>query len=259
MSTPSQRRLGDAIEIPGEYQHRALLEGPAVQRAWHREKLELLDWFFSVAQGERVLDVGCGSGVFAHRLAAHGCDVLGVDANPRAVAYARATFAANGLAFREGYLDALDLPSASFDAATCMEIVEHVEPFQVAELLATLHRVLRPGGRLLLSTPNYRGVWPAVEWLADRFGSTARMDADQHINRYHRRRLCEALRKGGFTIERVRTYSTFSPFAAAVSTRASQWLGAVERRVDLPFGNLLVVAATRSESRALDAQESSRA
>lgn len=241
--------MGDAIAIPGDYQDRALTEGSPVQRAWHEEKLGLLDWFFPMRPGQRVLDVGCGSGVFAQHLAAQGCEVLGIDANREAVDYARRRFAGGRLSFLHGYLDELDLPPASFDAATCLEIVEHVEPFQVAELFAGLHRVLRPEGRLLLTTPNYRGLWPAVEWLADRFAATARMDADQHVNRYHRARLRTSLEAGGFAIDRLRTYSTFSPFVSALWQRAGRWAARLEHAVDLPFGNLLVVTARCASGR----------
>jgi 2-polyprenyl-3-methyl-5-hydroxy-6-metoxy-1,4-benzoquinol methylase len=238
-----ERRTGDALAIPGDYQHRALTDGPRVQRAWHRTKLGLLDWFFLPVPGERVLDVGCGAGVFADRLAAAGCEVVGVDANAAAVAYARRTFARPGLRFQLGLLDELDLPAGAFDAATCLEVVEHVHPPQVAALLADLRRLVRPGGRVLVTTPNYRGTWPAIEWLADRAATTAHMDGAQHVNRYHRARLVRALEEAGFAVERVRAFSTFAPFVAALSSRAAAWAERVERAVDLPFGNLLAAAA----------------
>ena len=240
---PGDRRMGDAIAIPGDYQHRALTEGPAVQRAWHEAKLALVDWFFELRAGERVLDVGSGSGVFADRLARAGCRVVGVDANPAAVEYATATFARDGLEFLHGYLDELELPPQSFDRATSIEVIEHAHMPQVLELLGDLRRILKPGGRLLVTTPNYRGVWPAIEWLADRLASTAHMDADQHVNRFHRRKLVTALEESGFAVERVRTFCTVAPFVAAASSRLGRWVERRERAVDLPFGSLLAATA----------------
>jgi 2-polyprenyl-3-methyl-5-hydroxy-6-metoxy-1,4-benzoquinol methylase len=234
------RRTGDAIAIDGGYQHRALTEGPAVQRFWHRSKLLLLDWMLHVGPGDRVLDVGFGSGVFADAMAARGAQVLGVDANPAAVAYAQRTFGRPGLEFRLGLLDELRLPDESVDKAVCLEIVEHVYLDQVRELLQSLRAVLVAGGQVLITTPNYRGLWPIVEWALDRFSGAATMDAEQHVTHFNRRLLRQVCEDAGFEVRALRTYSTFAPFAAGVSTSLAERLERVERLVDLPFGNLLV-------------------
>ena len=243
--TSSTRRLGDTAEIPGSYQHRALTEGPPIQRFWHRSKLALLDWAFPVQKDERVLEIGAGSGVFADAIAARGATVIGVDANPSAVDYATHTFARPGLTFLRGYLDELSFDKGSFDKATCLEVVEHVYPNQVERLLQDVSALLRPGGRLLLTTPNYRGLWPLIEWAADRFSSAAKMDGEQHVTHFHRTILARTVRAAGFEVELERTYSTFAPFAAGVSWRLAEILERGERHIDLPFGNLLVVVAKK--------------
>ncbi|HYM82289.1 MAG TPA: methyltransferase domain-containing protein [Candidatus Limnocylindria bacterium] len=240
-----RRRTGDAAAIPGSYQHVALTRGPRTQRYWHRAKLELVDWLFPIRPGEKVLDVGAGSGVFADRMAALGADVTAIDANPDAVAYARQTFGRPGLAFQHGLLDELGLPEASFDKATCLEVVEHAYIEQVSVLLGDLFRILKPGGKLLVTTPNFRGLWPIVEWTVDRLGVVAKMDADQHVTHFHRSRLARILREAGFEVERMRTYCTFAPFIASVSWTAARHIDRLERSVDLPFGNLLAVVAVR--------------
>ncbi len=242
---PSDRRTGDAIQIDGSYQHRALTDGPPVQRFWHRSKLLLLDWMFPVTAGQNVLDVGCGSGVFAAEMAKRGARVLGVDANPSAIEYAQTTFAGDGLSFQLGLLDELELPEQSFDRASCLEIVEHVYPEQVQKLLADISRLLRPGGQVLVTTPNYRGLWPVIEWAADRFSSAAKMDAEQHVTHFHRRMLQQFVERAGLRILHLRTYSTLAPFVAPASERLATRFEHWERSVDLPFGNLLALVAER--------------
>jgi 2-polyprenyl-3-methyl-5-hydroxy-6-metoxy-1,4-benzoquinol methylase len=242
---PIPRRTGDAIEIAGDYQHKALTQGPPIQRFWHHAKIGLLDWAFEVRPGERVVDVGCGSGVFAEALAGRGARVLGVDANEAAVAYATRAFGREGLEFRRGLLDELALPAASFDAATCLEVIELVYPDQVRTLLRSLFQHVRPGGRVLVTTPNYRGTWPVVEWLADRAGKTARMDADQHVTRFHARMLRRFLEQAGFRVDDLRAYCGLAPFVAGVSWKLAEALDRFERRLALPFQNLLVAVATR--------------
>ncbi len=251
MSSEAQaapRRAGDAVAIPGDYQHRALLSGPPMQRFWHRTKLDLLDWFFEPAPGERIVEVGCGSGVFADAMAKRGARVVCVDANPDAVAYVSRTFVRDGLEVRHGYLDELALPDASFDAATALEVVEHVYLDQVRQLLADLKRILKPGGRLLVTTPNYRGTWPVLEWAVDRFSKAAHMDGDQHVLHFHRALLRDTLVEAGFEVLALRTYCTLAPFVAPLSWRLAESVERVERRVDLPFGNLLAAVARRPAS-----------
>ena len=245
---PGGRRFGDPVPLPGDYEHRALTEGHPVQRRWHEMQLELLDWFFIPSAGERVLDVGCGSGVFANRLAELGAQVTAVDSNAESVEYGERVFARDNLKFRRGLLDELGLPDHSFDSAVCLEVVEHVQPAQTDALLADLRRALRPGGRLLLTTPNYRGLWPLVEWASDRFGDNAPMREGRHITFFHRARLREHLESAGFAVEKLRTYCTFAPFAAGISRRLSGRLDRLERAADLPFGNLLAAAARNPES-----------
>jgi 2-polyprenyl-3-methyl-5-hydroxy-6-metoxy-1,4-benzoquinol methylase len=240
-----RRKLEEALRTPGDYQHRALESGHPVQRHWHRSKLELLDWFFSPRPGERVLDVGCGSGVFAAAMARRGADVVAIDANEDAVAYARDAFPDPRLRFERGLVEDLAFEAASFDHAVCLEVIEHIEVERTRALLRHLRRILRPGGTLLLTTPNYRGLWPLVEWGADRFSGAAHMGGVQHITHFHRRRLARLLADEGFEVRSLRTYCTFAPFAAALSRRLAGACDAVERRVDLPFGSLLAVRATR--------------
>lgn len=246
-SKPQQppRRTGDIIQIGGDYQHRALLEGPPAQRAWHRIKLNLLEWRFTPQPGESVLEIGCGSGVFANEMARLGARVVALDANVEAANYAQKTFATKNLSVVRGLMDEIPARDRAFDRVTCLEVIEHVHPPQVRSLLADCYRVLKPGGSLLLTTPNYRGLWPLVEWIADRSGSTASMDSDQHVTKFNRPMLRGFLKDAGFVNITLRNFSTFAPFVAPVSARFSRALDRAERRVDLPFGNILTAVAVR--------------
>jgi 2-polyprenyl-6-hydroxyphenyl methylase/3-demethylubiquinone-9 3-methyltransferase len=106
-------------------------------------------------RGARVLDVGCGAGLLSEALAKEGAEVLALDLAPELVEVAKLHLLESGLRvdYRLVSAEALaeEMP-ASFDAVTCMEMLEHVpDPGSVLQACATL---LKPGGRLFVSTLN---------------------------------------------------------------------------------------------------------
>lgn len=112
-----------------------------------------------------ILDVGCGHGAFLARMARKGWVVLGVDFDPDAVANARAV---HGLDIRLGGVESID-GSSCFDVITASHVIEHVpDPMQ---FLMHCRRLLRPGGKLVLRTPNaqsfghgiYADAWRGLE------------------------------------------------------------------------------------------------
>ena len=118
-------------------------------------RLEWIDAQFSLA-GQRVLDVGCGGGILADAMARKGAAVLGIDLAARAlkVAQLHALEAHTpNVEYREVSAEALAAEQpASFDAVTCMEMLEHVpDPASVVQACGAL---VKPGGWVFFSTIN---------------------------------------------------------------------------------------------------------
>ena len=119
----------------------------------HERVLEIVG---SLPRG-RLLDVPAGSGLLGRQLAQLGFEVTCSDINAK-------DFLAPELPFHQADLSqGLPLPDASFDYVTCIEGLEHLEnPFQATRELA---RVLRPGGVLLVSLPNYLNIERRLKFL----------------------------------------------------------------------------------------------
>ena len=103
----------------------------------------------------RVLDVGCGGGLLSEALAGEGAVVTAIDLSPELLKVARLHGLETGVSvdYRQQPVEALATEApGSFDAVTCMEMLEHVP--DPAAIIRACAELLRPGGRLYLSTLN---------------------------------------------------------------------------------------------------------
>ncbi len=220
---------------------------------WHRARAGLLHEVFSPYVGEplRVLDVGSADAPSVGWL--HGeHQLVNLDLVPEGLV------AGEGVC---GSVTALPFADATFDVVGAFDVVEHCEDDLLA--LSELARVTASGGSVLLSVPAYAWAWTDHDVRAG------------HYRRYTRRRLVRVVEEAGLTVLRA-TYafgSVFPIFAAertlsrlrggapveganrlpSVSPRQDKVLMGLTRldqralrRVDLPFGSSVFVAARKS-------------
>jgi SAM-dependent methyltransferase len=228
---------------------------------WYRVRSDLLELTLSDAVGGNrssqpsILDLGSADGPSVGWLRTRGHRV-GMDIDPR------------GLHAGDVCGSAMDLPfgPATFDVVAAFDVIEHCDPED--RVLAEVSRVLKPGGRFLMSVPAYQWAW------------TAHDDHNGHHRRYTRRRAVASVTRAGFDVERA-TYmfaGTFPVFAAdrlrrrlterrarigpataegvadlpdvgPTVDRVLSGLSSIDRRLlarlDLPFGSSVVIAATK--------------
>jgi SAM-dependent methyltransferase len=145
-----------------------------------------------VGPGTRLVDVGCGEGRHVVEAARRGAVAVGVDVAPAFRDGARRGWGDFALA------DGARLPfdPASFDAAVCTEVLEHVD--DPVACIAELSRVLRPGGRLAVSVPT-----TMTEDLFWRFPGYARTPGG-HVRVFRTGELARLLRRQGFRLYDLR-------------------------------------------------------
>ena len=123
-----------------------------------------------------------------------------------------------------------------------IEVIEHLPPADARRLLAEARRLLSPQGRLVVTTPNYRSLWPLIEWGVNRVSRVSY--EQQHINKYGRGRLAADLAQAGYSQGRHRHGCRSRAFCRRARPAPAQWLDAVERSIGhLGCGNLLIAVA----------------
>lgn len=160
--------------------------------------------------GDRILDVGCGDGYYLHLLSSLGLKLklTGVDFDPNALQSARRNL--KGKRIHLVYADLmkkLPFPDNCFDKIVMSEVCEHL-PDDVKGL-KEVHRILKPGGKLLLTVPchSYPFLWDPVNWVLEHLFNTHIKSGfwagiwNQHIRLYSLSQINSVLKLAGFVIE----------------------------------------------------------
>jgi SAM-dependent methyltransferase len=176
----------------------------------------------------RILDVGCGTGINAAQLTRNGHEVFGIDVSPVAIE----KFRAKGLQGSVVNIEAgpLPLPADSFDMVYASEVIEHC--VDTMGFLRNICRVLKPGGTLLLSTPN-SAFW-AYRVMALLGLAASEYQHPGHVRFFSKRSLSTSIGKAGFVI-------------TAVSARHMYLI--LGRRIGDPLAQLLQIVGFQKEPR----------
>ncbi|WP_082132441.1 methyltransferase domain-containing protein [Luteimonas sp. FCS-9] len=146
MTQASNDQASEAMEFTGE-RFVPGVSGEIEMEHYHRYRLAL-----ALVAGREVLDIACGEGYGAHLLSERAASVVGVDVSPQAVEHARLAYCRENLRFEVGDCAAIPLPDASVDVVVSFETIEHHD--QHDAMIEEVSRVLRPGGLLVISSPD---------------------------------------------------------------------------------------------------------
>jgi SAM-dependent methyltransferase len=217
----------DYQAVAGDYQYRALHTGHPIQRFWHRGKLTMIDRLIRphVTADSRLLEIGCGAGNLLLHSTVRGSYPVALDLAMPSLTFVRSRLkeasagpdAPRGFGCAQGIGEMVPLGDESVDCVLLSEVLEHLDAPQITVREAS--RVLRPGGRLLVTTPNYRSFWPVMERAVDLLKMAPKMAGEQHITRLHPNSLRQLLLDSGFAVDYLGTIYGLSPFLALVSRK----------------------------------------
>jgi len=206
---------GTGVSNDGFRPHRVVWTDEKVTRFWDFFAATRSADFFSekhsrdlasVAMRRRprtVVDIGCGTGPFVAEMARRGVKANGVDSSEAVLdaARARSALLTPRPEFHLGSVLALPLMDASVDTATLFEVVEHLDDELLRKALSEAHRVLAPGGQLVMTTPNSEALDDGTLQCPD---CGAQFHSMQHVRSWTAKSLAGALRAAGFLSIRVR-------------------------------------------------------
>jgi ubiquinone/menaquinone biosynthesis C-methylase UbiE len=243
----------DYHSVAGDYQYRAMQSGHPMQRFWHRGKLLMIDQLIRphLRSGSRLLEIGCGAGNLLLQSTVAGSYPVALDLSMQALTFVRSRLeeaqsapeAPNGFACTQAIGESLPFRDNLFECILLSEVIEHLEAPQVS--IREAARVLCPGGRLLITTPNYRSFWPIMEWAVDRLNMAPKMAGEQHISRFHPSSLTKMLTESGLRMGYAGSIYSLSPFLSLISSERANRQLQRELRGQSPWGMILVAVAVK--------------
>ncbi|MBF0312285.1 MAG: methyltransferase domain-containing protein [Oligoflexia bacterium] len=245
-------------EIPNGHYDDIYHHDHGMRGFWHWSKFETVKKMVIDHQlhSRRILDIGCFSGTFLGTLSERDFAYqLGVDILESQIHYARKKYCTN---FREfAKFDHLDnictsQGEALFDVVTVIEVIEHLRAEEITALLKSIHRLLRPGGDLIITTPNYFSLWPLLEYYLNRFSDISYKE--QHITKFtylnFEKKLSTIMQgdlKSLYALEMMTTSHLITPFIAKIHYPLAKKLATIikARHWKIGIGPLLVVKLQR--------------
>ena len=181
-------------------------EPAAYEKMDANSRLKFIDELVVEHSGS-ALDVGCGKGLFLAGLRERGWQVAGTELSEVSSAYARS----QGLPVLTTDVETAPYEPGSFDLITLFHVLEHLP--SPASTLTVLHKLLRPGGLLLIEVPNI-GSWYARTFGDDWF----HYDVPRHLYHFDKQTLHRLMTDHQFVVTRTSTHNTqYDAFGAVQS------------------------------------------
>jgi hypothetical protein len=136
-------------------------------------------------------------------------------------AFARQAYPRPNLRFVLGPFERI-AAEGPFDHIVCCEVLEHLYLEQAQATLALFARAASPGATLVITTPNVRSAWPAIEWLLDRSGLVPALEEAQHLTLFSRGLLRTCCEQAGWRVEELGAFNGVAPFLAPLSERLAR-------------------------------------
>ncbi len=196
--------------IPVGYYDKILTDGLKINRgiqfSWHYLKFKTVKNHFPKYSTH--LDIACGPGTFIGNFL--DTRSVGVDISNNQINYAKNTYSALRNQFYVKDMNKEFDDEKKYDVITLLEFIEHISSDEVNNLVAKCMNKLNKNGKIILTTPNYNGLWLILEKIVSFIGPVNYKL--QHINRYTKKRIEEELNFENITVKKYINFGIFLSF-----------------------------------------------
>ncbi len=219
---------------PGHY-YTVMHTGSKLQQFWHSAKFNQIKKCLQTKDA-KILDIGSGPGCFLSLIQKDFKLAVGFDISLNQLSFAKERV----LQISWVVGDAIKLPfkANSFDCIILSEVIEHLPREASASVLKSIHSLLTPNGKLVLTTPNYYSLWPLLEFGWNFVNPIKYLE--QHINKYTVNSLKRAVLEAGFSEIIISTSFFISPFVAFFSKSAAEKIYSIEQKYLPRFGSIMI-------------------
>jgi len=208
----------EKVSKTNEYYYKAKnTHAPTIRECYLRTAKSQVRLIQKYVSGTSLLDIGCAQGFFLFSASEAGYTTKGIEISQDAAEYAIREF---GLDVEAKPFEGLRFSENSFDVVTLWQVLEHV-PFPLM-VLKEVHRILKPGGLVIASTPNIEGIPAKI--LRKKWWDIKRL----HINQFTTKTLADILQNAGFKKMSSVSYRGFVSLSILL-TMMLKYMNAYER------------------------------
>ncbi len=238
----------DYSAIPQGYYDVIASKKKGMRSFWHYLKFkQIINQFKN--DGGAILDIGCFAGTFLGMIPENlFSKQVGIDILESQVKYASQKYANSYRNFYhyQDFNKAEFIADNTYDCITIIEVIEHLSASEIEALFNFAHQKLKPGGKLILTTPNYASAWPVIELMLNSFSDVKY--EEQHISRFNYFNVHLKLDKivanfhKKFTFQYKTTTHMLTPYVAVFSFRIAERIASSisPKKWKIPFGSLLL-------------------
>lgn len=233
----------ERLGISPEYQYQILHSGPYFQSNWFENKLAAVEHIINFSKNMRVLDLGSGSGTFELKFAKSVQEIIALDNFDPALNFLGKKLTKEGI--KNVKLISKDLCKideikglGKFDLIILLDVIEHIKLKDLELIIRSCKALLKRGGVIFVTTPNYRSSWILLEKIWDKLHPISHLHDSQHITRFHKGNLRDLFEKSGYKLKYITSTNLLSfmiPYRGL-----SIEISLLELHIPLCFGNLLV-------------------
>lgn len=234
-----EKKLG----IPPNYQYKALYESFFLQSNWHANKFTALDYCLDFNKKLSILDLGAGSGNFEIIFGKKVKRITAVDYRKEALDFLASVLSKKRISnVKLVECDIRNLNDikniGKYDLILLVDVIEHIQMEEADKMIKNFTKLLVPGGKICVITPNYNSLWIYFESILDKFTIVPHFKGHQHLAQYYPKNLKNVFEKNGYTTSSIQSFNLFS-FAIPIRF-LSTFLCRLELNSNIKFGNLLL-------------------